>query len=443
MRKLITLLAAFVALGAVAYTVIETDQGKIAVNPGNAHNINIYSGPIMGLNGVNFLPVAVDSSGALVTVNGGGGGNTEVNLHDAVGNGITSTVVGLSTGIDANIINIVPVSQSGTWNINNVSGTISLPTGASTSANQATANASLSSIDGKLSDNYGAAAGALRTASQVGNATGAADFNFGTVGAQTMRVASQVGNATGAASFGAGATGTQTLRTASNLYDGSANALTSQASGGQRALDVGVDVSGTQVDPRAVGVVRTSQPSPLTDGTNYSLTLNNHGLQGTAPPDLLLASWGKMFTVTTGILGTGSTSEVAYVLIDNPSGSGVTAKFRKMTFGVSSATTDIIDWAVYRAPTVTSNGTPLTVNGNRQTGQATAQVKFYSLPTTSSFGTKLSQYRTSGQLGAGENPGNLNFSLWLEANNKMLVTVVQAGTGANKAAYFDVEYAEQ
>lgn len=42
------------------------------------------------------------------------------------------------------------VSQSGTWNINNISGTISLPTGAATAANQSTANASLSSIDAKL-----------------------------------------------------------------------------------------------------------------------------------------------------------------------------------------------------------------------------------------------------------------------------------------------------
>lgn len=42
------------------------------------------------------------------------------------------------------------VSQSGTWNLNNISGTISLPTGASTAANQTTANTSLSSIDGKL-----------------------------------------------------------------------------------------------------------------------------------------------------------------------------------------------------------------------------------------------------------------------------------------------------
>lgn len=44
----------------------------------------------------------------------------------------------------------VPASQSGTWNITNISGTVSLPTGAATSANQTTANSSLSSIDGKL-----------------------------------------------------------------------------------------------------------------------------------------------------------------------------------------------------------------------------------------------------------------------------------------------------
>lgn len=51
----------------------------------------------------------------------------------------------LSSGTDS-----VAAVQSGTWNINNISGTISLPTGASTAANQATGNASLASIDSKL-----------------------------------------------------------------------------------------------------------------------------------------------------------------------------------------------------------------------------------------------------------------------------------------------------
>ena len=42
---------------------------------------------------------------------------------------------------------IQPVSQSGTWNINNIAGTVSLPTGAATSANQATEITSLQLID--------------------------------------------------------------------------------------------------------------------------------------------------------------------------------------------------------------------------------------------------------------------------------------------------------
>ena len=47
------------------------------------------------------------------------------------------------------ITGTVAATQSGTWNINNVSGTISLPTGAATSALQTTGNTSLSSIDSK------------------------------------------------------------------------------------------------------------------------------------------------------------------------------------------------------------------------------------------------------------------------------------------------------
>lgn len=43
----------------------------------------------------------------------------------------------------------VPASQSGTWNITNVSGTVSLPTGAATGAKQDTGNTSVASIDTK------------------------------------------------------------------------------------------------------------------------------------------------------------------------------------------------------------------------------------------------------------------------------------------------------
>jgi len=61
----------------------------------------------------------------------------------------TSPGAVLVPGVNAFITNTPAVSQSGTWNITNLSGTVSLPTGASTSALQTTGNTSLSSIDTK------------------------------------------------------------------------------------------------------------------------------------------------------------------------------------------------------------------------------------------------------------------------------------------------------
>jgi hypothetical protein len=97
-------------------------------------------------------------------------------------------------------------------------------------------------INAKLALDFGASSGAIRAAAQIGNATGAANFNAGITGAQTLRtssnitrngtelsynhgaadanslrVSAQVANATGAANFGAGVTGAQTLRATSNI----------------------------------------------------------------------------------------------------------------------------------------------------------------------------------------------------------------------------------
>lgn len=101
----------------------------------------------------------------------------------------------------------VAATQSGTWHVGNITGSVSLPTGAATAALQTTGNTSLSSIDtaldvalstraseatlstlnGKVTSNFGAATGAVRAAAQLGNATGAADFGSGAFSAQTLR----------------------------------------------------------------------------------------------------------------------------------------------------------------------------------------------------------------------------------------------------------------
>jgi hypothetical protein len=87
---------------------------------------------------------------------------------------LNATVVG--TGTFA-----VQAAQSGTWNINNVTGTVSLPTGAATET-------TLSALNGKVANDFGVSTGAVRTAAQLGNATGAAAFGTGASSAQTLRV---------------------------------------------------------------------------------------------------------------------------------------------------------------------------------------------------------------------------------------------------------------
>ena len=59
----------------------------------------------------------------------------------------SSTLSAVST--ITNTVTVKADTQSGTWDVTNVSGVVSLPTGASTAANQTTGNSSLSSIDTK------------------------------------------------------------------------------------------------------------------------------------------------------------------------------------------------------------------------------------------------------------------------------------------------------
>lgn len=78
-------------------------------------------------------------------------GNTSLsNIDGKLGSLGQKAMSGSAPVVLASDQSAIPVSQSGTWNVNNVAGTVSLPTGAATSAKQDTGNTSLSSIDGKL-----------------------------------------------------------------------------------------------------------------------------------------------------------------------------------------------------------------------------------------------------------------------------------------------------
>ena len=62
----------------------------------------------------------------------------------------TAYVTLTGSSLNVNVSNAsLAATQSGTWNVNNISGTVSLPTGASTATLQTTGNTSLNSIDTK------------------------------------------------------------------------------------------------------------------------------------------------------------------------------------------------------------------------------------------------------------------------------------------------------
>lgn len=85
------------------------------------------------------------------------------------GNVTDGMLVNLGANNDVTVTGTVAATQSGTWNINNVSGTVSLPTGAATSANQTTEITSLQLLDDVVATDGSAA---LTKLYQVGGTDG-------------------------------------------------------------------------------------------------------------------------------------------------------------------------------------------------------------------------------------------------------------------------------
>jgi hypothetical protein len=160
-----------------------------------------------------------------------------------------------------------PVTQSGTWNITNVSGTVSLPTGASTEATLSTASGTLTTISGKLPATLGQKAMTASMAvvlasdqsaipvSQSGtwnitNISGTISLPTGaatetTLAAMSAKLPSTLGTKTSANSLGVVLASDQAALSVSQsgtwsvrAQDGSGNALTSLSLGSNRGLHV-------------------------------------------------------------------------------------------------------------------------------------------------------------------------------------------------------------
>lgn len=126
--------------------VIASNQSALSVSQSGAWNITNISGTISlptnaametGGNLDYLLGIDTNTSAISSAITNG---SQKSQIVDGSGNVIGSTANALDVNIKSaasiTVNGTVTANQGGTWNLNNISGTISLPTGASTSANQ-------------------------------------------------------------------------------------------------------------------------------------------------------------------------------------------------------------------------------------------------------------------------------------------------------------------
>lgn len=153
-----------------------TNAGTFAVQQSNAHTADFDTGA--GTDTTTAFGIAVPANGGAAVVPGDATAGLKVDLGADNDVTITGTVTVDNGGTFA-----VQAAQSGTWNVTNISGTVSLPTGAATAANQSTIighvdgiETLLGTIDADTSTLAGAVAGSEM---QVDIVSGTVTANLG------------------------------------------------------------------------------------------------------------------------------------------------------------------------------------------------------------------------------------------------------------------------
>lgn len=219
------------------------------------------------------------------------------------------------------------------------------------------------------------------------------DHNYGTVGATTSRSAAQIGNATGAADFNAGATGAQTLRVVAN--QGAANATPwneniAQFGGSSVTLGQKVMASSMPVtiasDQSAIPITAASLPLPTGAATEATLaklplaqgstTSGQSGplVQGavtTAAPAYTTAQTSPLSLNTSGGLrvdGSGVTQPISAAALPLPSGASTSAlqsSVQGSVAGGTAATSSQLSGLVFNtAPPSLTNGQQASLQGD-------------------------------------------------------------------------------
>lgn len=218
-------------------------------------------------------------------------------------------------------------------------------------------DAGIVSLNAKFVDNYGSATLAIRTASQIGNSTGQADFNRGASSAQTLRVASNTSDGSGNAITSSTYNSVRTLHT--QVPD---NVTTATALG---ALNDFVSISlaglnsvGFQINPGTFIGTLTAQSS-IDGGANWTNSPFYDPENSSVLTNLIFTSTNTLDILS--IIPIGGSSNVRVLVTNYVSGSATGLLRAANVSGASGAITAAAFGTVTNTTVAISSNTPILI----------------------------------------------------------------------------------
>jgi hypothetical protein len=140
------------------------------------------------------------------------------------------------------------------------------------------------------------------------------------------------------------------------------------------------------------------------------------------------ASFG--YIATTNVLTIATSVEQPFLLLKNPSGSGKNMRLEKIIFQSDANSKNV--FRIYRNPTITANGTALTINNLRFSGSASIGT-VYKISTTTSFGTLITPIIMLGSPAGSNTILDLDLGQFIEQNENLLITIDPSANGLSFA----------
>lgn len=128
---------------------------------------------------------------------------------------------------------------------------------------------------------------------------------------------------------------------------------------------------------------------------------------------------GSGFTTITGFVTIAGTTEVDFMLLKNPGASGILCRFSEFIMSIQTATAQRSVIRFYRQPTITDNGTPLTISKVLSTGAQTTALTAFQTPTISDRGSLIQMFIIDNVT----YQRNQELGRFLTQNSNLLITV--------------------